>query len=283
MENSARSEGTSRIDDGWNRFLAQARSAFECITSSGVQPAAGTVPSSKPLRSATSSDYTGGDRRLVPHAWINTLAFKNWPPSRFRICASAVIKATISAFPSPHSRRRIARGSEYEDLLPKLHGTDLIAQKWQGANLNGNGRAIRLEVECPQSAEISECCVEFGALDRILYNLINNACRHTETDHIRLVLLPIPDSDGENLRFVLINTVSANDLSILRNQPLEALFEEGTSTTGSGYGLAIASDFVSHAYGLQSQSQAIQGGYLGATIIDDSFAAWFHWPRVLKD
>ena len=62
-----------------------------------------------------------------------------------------------------------------------------------------------------------------------------------------------------------------------------SLFDEGTSTTGSGYGLAIASDFVTHAYGLASRDQAIRGGYLGAMIVKDSFLAWFHWPRVLHD
>ena len=170
-----------------------------------------------------------------------------------------------------------------EDLLPKIHGTDFIVQKWQGASLHGHGRDIRLEVECRQPTAISECCVEFGALDRILYNLINNACRHTVADHIRLVLLPIPDSEGENLRFVLLNTVSNQDLEHLRGMNMGTLFREGTSTTGSGYGLAIASDFVSHAYGLKSHDQAIEGGYLGATLIDDSFAAWFHWPRILED
>lgn len=170
-----------------------------------------------------------------------------------------------------------------EDLLPKIHGTDFIVQKWQGASLHGSGRTIRLEVQCRQPTAISECCVEFGALDRILYNLINNACRHATGESIRLVLLPVPDVAGENLRFVLINEVSAQDLDHLRGMNLGTLFQEGTSTTGSGYGLAIATDFVSHAYGLKSPLQAIEGGYLGATLLGQSFAAWFHWPRVLED
>ena len=71
-----------------------------------------------------------------------------------------------------------------DDLLPKIHGTDFIVQKWQGATLHGQGRGIRIEVDCPQAMAISECCVEFGALDRILYNLLNNACRHAASDRI---------------------------------------------------------------------------------------------------
>jgi signal transduction histidine kinase len=170
-----------------------------------------------------------------------------------------------------------------EDLLPKIHSTNFIVEKWQGATLHGAGSEVRIEVECRVPTAISECCVEFGALDRILYNLINNACRHTVSDFIRLILLPVPDAGGENLRFVLVNPVSAADLAQLRSLQLGTLFKEGTSTTGSGYGLAIATEFVSHAYGLKSTEQAIEGGYLGAAIVDDDFAAWFHWPRVLED
>jgi signal transduction histidine kinase len=170
-----------------------------------------------------------------------------------------------------------------EDLQPKIHGTDFIVQKWRGASLRGQGRVIRLEVDCPLPTPISECCVEFGALDRILYNLINNACRHAASDCIRLVLLPVPDDGGKDLRFILSNVVSPQALQRLSALNLSTLFEEGTSTTGSGFGLAIACDFVAHAYGLASHDQAIEGGYLGAAIIEDSFAAWFHWPRILQD
>jgi K+-sensing histidine kinase KdpD len=170
-----------------------------------------------------------------------------------------------------------------EDLNPKDHGTDLIVQKWHGAFLHGHGRTIRLDVDCPQATAISECCVEFGALDRILYNLINNACRHTASDSIRLFLLPVPGENGKDLRFILVNALSSEDLQRLGALNLATLFLEGTSTTGSGLGLAIISDFVTHAYGLQHLDQAIEGGYLGAKLIEDSFAAWFHWPRIVSD
>jgi hypothetical protein len=170
-----------------------------------------------------------------------------------------------------------------EDLNPKNHGTDLIVQKWHGAFLHGQEREIRLDVHCPQATAISECCVEFGALDRILYNLINNACRHAASDSIRLFLLPVPSENGKDLRFVLVNEVSPADLQRLGALNLATLFLEGISTTGSGLGLAIISDFVTHAYGLRDLDQAIEGGYIGATIVEDSFAAWFHWPRITED
>lgn len=169
------------------------------------------------------------------------------------------------------------------DLLPKVHSTNFIVEKWNGAVLHRAGRDIKLNLDCPQPVAISECCVEFGALDRILYNLINNACRHSAGESIDLTLAAVPDSEGENLRFVLANSVSAPDLSHLRGIDLRRLFEAGTSTTGSGYGLAIAADFVVHAYGLDSNRDAVAKGYLGATLLEERFAVWFHWPRVVED
>ncbi|HEX8295594.1 MAG TPA: hypothetical protein VF593_04805 [Chthoniobacteraceae bacterium] len=167
-----------------------------------------------------------------------------------------------------------------EDLLPKVHGTDFIVEKWNGAVLHHERREIRLVVDCAQPAAISECCVEFGALDRILYNLINNACRHVANDSIRLVIFPVPDAGGENLRFVLLNSVTEADAENLRARDLPQLFEAGVSTTGSGFGLSVAADFVANAFGISDPAQAVAGRYLGATFVESDFAVWFHWPIV---
>lgn len=163
-----------------------------------------------------------------------------------------------------------------EDLLPKLHGIDFIVEKWKDAMLGAEERQIRLEVDSHFDGNISECCVEFGALDRILYNLINNACRHTSADAIRLAILPLPKD--ENLRFVLSNPVSATDQARLGERELSELFQPGVSSTGSGFGMTVAADFVANAYGLGSRDVAVKKAYLGAKLVDHQFAAWFHWP-----
>ena len=169
-----------------------------------------------------------------------------------------------------------------EDLLPKIHGTDFIVQKWNGARIGGRDRQITMEVECPQPVAISECCVEFGALDRILYNLINNACRHTAGELLRLVLFPVPTAEGEDLRFVLLNPITSADAERLGGGDLRTLFQTGVSTTGSGYGLSVAADFVANAYGLSTPAAAVDGGYLGARLLVPDFAVWFHWPIVAE-
>ncbi len=165
-----------------------------------------------------------------------------------------------------------------EDLQPKLHGTGFIVEKWQNALLVGGERQTRLKIESEFDGNIAECCVEFGALDRILYNLINNACRHTAEDIIRLFILKMPSEKVENLRFVLTNRLSATDAESLTGQNMKDLFKPGVSTTKSGFGLTVAADFVANAYGLISRNKALEGGYIGATVIEDQFIAWFHWP-----
>ena len=33
-------------------------------------------------------------------------------------------------------------------------------------------------VDCRYEGALTECCLESAAIDRIFYNLVNNACRH---------------------------------------------------------------------------------------------------------
>ncbi len=169
------------------------------------------------------------------------------------------------------------------DLEIKLHSTDLIVEKWDGTRLNSDKGEIRLAVRCPESVNISECCVEFGALDRILYNLLNNACRHTAQGEIDLVLFPVPDKGGENLRFVLSNALAPADEAHLGTVDLATLFDAGVSTTGSGYGLSVVAEFVANAFGLPSPKSAVSGKYVGVTLRDGNFLIWFHWPIVSED
>lgn len=168
------------------------------------------------------------------------------------------------------------------DQQPRLHGTSLILEKWQSAILLEGDRKIRLEVDAHFQGYVSECCLEFGALDRIFYNLINNACRHTADETIRLTMLdlrqPGRDGRGENVRFVFDNTLDDDDLHRLAGRHLTELFHPGVSSTQSGLGLTVVADFVAAAYGLPSREQALEAGYVGARLVKDQFVVWLHWP-----
>lgn len=165
-----------------------------------------------------------------------------------------------------------------EDLRPKLHGIDFIVEKWQNALLHGGAHEVRLEVDSRFAGSIAECCVEFGALDRILYNLINNAARHATGEKVVLTIVPLPEREAVDLRFILTNAVSAEDATALRGRDLAELFQPGVSSTGSGFGLTVVADFVANAYGLTARDRALHEEYLGARMLDGRFAAWFHWP-----
>lgn len=164
------------------------------------------------------------------------------------------------------------------DLEPKLHSIGYIVEKWTDAMLGSAERPLRLEIESRFHGNISECCVEFGALDRILYNLINNACRHAASGMIQLFILPLPETNTRDLRFLLINRISTADEERLTERELSDLFRPGVSSTGSGFGMTVAADFVTNAYGLGSRDRALKERYLGAKLVDGHFAAWFHWP-----
>ncbi len=165
-----------------------------------------------------------------------------------------------------------------EDLLPKLHGISFIVEKWTNALLHDAQRQVRLEVDSRFDGNISECCVEFGALDRILYNLINNASRHTATDRVRLTIVPLPATHPLDLRFIVANEVSETEAANLGSRDPTELFRPGVSSTGSGFGMTVAADFVANAYGLGSRDEAVAGQYVGAQLVDRRFVAWFHWP-----
>ena len=164
------------------------------------------------------------------------------------------------------------------DLKPKLHGTGLLVEKWHNATLIGGKNPTQLKVDSQFDGHISESCVEFGALDRILYNLINNACRHAADRTICLTILSLPNEHEEDLRFVLANSLSPADRARLAHQDMKALFNPGVSSTSSGLGMTVVADFVSNAYGVISRERALDAGYVGAKVEGDQFIAWFHWP-----
>lgn len=172
------------------------------------------------------------------------------------------------------------------DLLPVIHAASLITDKWDHAEIKLPDRTVTVNVQQAYQGPIAESCVEFGAIDRVLYNLMNNAARHSDDGTIKLIVWPFPICEApDDLRFVVVNSVSEKDRAALQEKSnvgdLGFLFEAGVSTTGSGLGMSIAADFVSNAYGI-AVSQALREKYLGAILQDDLFAAWFHWPITAK-
>ena len=154
-------------------------------------------------------------------------------------------------------------------------------EKWEHALLTARGRDdVRLEIDCSYNGAIAECCVEFGAVDRILYNLVNNAARHTADARVRISIAPeLEFGEPTNLCFTVSNRVSQEEEQLLADRDLGALFEPGVSSTGSGFGMTVVADFVGNAFGV-SRNRAVREHYLGAALAEGGFHAWFHWPIV---
>jgi len=167
------------------------------------------------------------------------------------------------------------------DLDPELRARDLDFREHSLADLArafrefpayvGDKRA-ELEVDCDIDAVIAESCVECGAIDRIAYNLLNNAIRHADSAKIRVWMLAV---EG-NLRVAIANAVTPEQRRVLETVDAATLFG-GFTTTGSGHGLRIVADLVSRAYGV-SVAQLANGHYVGAKLIERDFVTWFHWP-----
>lgn len=168
------------------------------------------------------------------------------------------------------------------DLAPREHDAALLVHKWSDAAYRiDQAGAVRICFDCAFVGGVAECCMEFAALDRVLYNLINNAARFAVDGLVDVAVFPLSDAPETDLRFAVSNRVTPAQRDRLLadiGADLSRVFAGGYTTGGHGYGLQICGDFITHGYGLDSPRQALEGGYLGARILRDHFIAWFHWP-----
>lgn len=167
------------------------------------------------------------------------------------------------------------------DLELREHGTDLLLAKWATEHYRLKDTEVELDLRCDFHGSVSERCMEFAALDRVIYNLVNNATRFAFDHRVALRVFPITDAPETDLRFVVMNRVAPAHRDHLVNdlgQDLSRVFAGGYTTGGHGLGLRICGDFVAHGYGLPSLEVALADGYIGARLLRDTFVAWFHWP-----
>ena len=182
------------------------------------------------------------------------------------------------------------------DTKPKAHDMKLMVAKWHDSIVGPKWqeRPVRMIVDCRYEGALTECCLESAAVDRIFYNLANNASRHAVGGHIDMAIFPVSEPPAGCLRFVLSNEVNEEDAAFLSafNRPADGvdsadkgrglsllgLFEPALSSTGSGFGLTVVADFVAGAFGLRGRAEALRERYVGALLDGKTFRVWFHWP-----
>lgn len=167
------------------------------------------------------------------------------------------------------------------DRADNLHNVTLLTEKWQGVVHKVGGREARVLVDSQFSGNVSERCLEFAALDRVLYNLMNNAVQNSADGLVYFSILPFPTEEPHNLRFVIYNAVSVEQQAILverHGEQVGQLFRGGFTTGGTGLGMRICAEFVTNAFGLRNVDEGLQGAYFGALLERGYFVNWFHWP-----
>lgn len=167
------------------------------------------------------------------------------------------------------------------DESVNLHPIRELLMKWDGLEYLQDGRRILVEARTTYDGDITTRCLETSAVDRILYNLINNAARFTVDDRIRIDALEVAPGI---IRWVVQNRIAPDQWSWLDQSlgnNLGRLFEGGVTRGGQGIGLTNCADFVKAAFGLSDSATAIASGYIGARRMGDAFWAWFHWPSVM--
>lgn len=181
--------------------------------------------------------------------------------------------------------RNAVRGLDAEaqerDRTGRPHSVQLLIEKWHRAVYRLHDAAATIIFDCRIGGNISERCLEFSALDRVIYNLINNAVRNTADNTVYFVILPVPEAHPHDARFVVYNRVREEQQRTLQaryNNSLGELFRGGFTTGGSGLGMRICADFINNAYGIPEFETGLHGGYFGAQLMGDYFVNWIHWP-----
>lgn len=163
------------------------------------------------------------------------------------------------------------------DEAEKLHHIDEFTRKWDNFVYESGARRVSVAATSDFDGYITNRCLETSAVDRILYNLVNNAVRFAADTAVSLTIFPVSDT---LTRWVVANKVSARQKAWLANNvgdDFSQLFRGGLTRGGHGVGLSSATDFVASSFGLEADA-ALARRYIGAALHDHTYYAWFHWP-----
>ena len=82
-------------------------------------------------------------------------------------------------------------------------------------------------------------------------------------------------------RWCVVNSVSEEQEAWLEdkldNNGL-TLFRVGESRGSSGLGLESCTDVIGEVFGVADKETLVSSGYIGASLVEHKFCAWFHWP-----
>lgn len=170
------------------------------------------------------------------------------------------------------------------DEAEKPHHMQTVVEKWDMFRFdNLDGQPGQVDVTCHYAGLLASCCLEASAVDRIIYNYVNNAVRFSAGPSIQMDIGPV---GGNAVRWLIANPITDDQSEWLMKETrgdLSSLFRGGLTRGGNGLGLSNCADFVAAAFGLPDTQAALEGKYLGAAVEDNWYVAWAHWPSLYPD
>ncbi len=173
------------------------------------------------------------------------------------------------------------------DLDPQLREIDAeikthtmldFVDKWNNTIYRAGERQVVISADIGFDGFVAHHDLETAALDRVVYNHINNAAHYTADDRVSVSVVQV----NEHLvRWVIENSLYPDHNLQLREATsgdLARLFRGGATRGGHSIGLAMCAEIVAAACGLSTSDEAVERGYIGATVRDHRYSAWFHWP-----
>jgi hypothetical protein len=160
----------------------------------------------------------------------------------------------------------------------RIHSIYDYVKKWHNFEYHQDERVIVVKVRCLYEGNITTSCLEASALDRVVYNFMNNALRFAATNEIVVTIFPI----GDILRWVVENEMSPENAQWLQKnvgEDLRSLYKGGITNGGNGIGLTNCVDLVAASFGISSQ-EAIDQGYICSKVVNTTYYACFHWNAV---
>ncbi len=163
------------------------------------------------------------------------------------------------------------------DLAENPHDLRSFVTRWDGARHVLGEHRVAVSARADQNTGLASCCLETSAIDRVLYNLVNNATRFAADSKVEIEFLHVTP---RVVRILISNSLSGDQAEWLEetlSKDPHALHRAGVTRGGAGFGLANAAHFVSSAFGVDPTT-AVEYGYLGSEVRGRRYTAWVHWP-----
>ncbi len=180
----------------------------------------------------------------------------------------------------------IDREGHDRDRSEQAHGMRELVDKWDGfvfpevPRPEGGMGPVQVSVETTWRGDLAARCLEAAALDRAVYNLVNNAARFSADGR---VTLRVEALGGQVVRFAVANAMTPLQGEFLRARVGEdpsSLFLGGVTRGGEGVGLSASASVVARAWGLADAEDAVAMGSVGAQVGEEVFLAWILWPTL---